>query len=158
MKDVFTARRRDLEGYLRAFPYIADQQGILVRVNGRIVGMDLLSRQATYEQIHTKLVKSYAMDAMLERCAVAGQATVQTPESFLEKIKTSRESRVESPGVGYDYRLEGARTVGSALVYEGVVIHLAFFSLEEQRNVDPMSGYRRRRGFRSPRPYDGSIE
>ena len=158
MKDVFTARGRDLEGYLNAFPYSAGQTGILVRVNGRVVGMDLLSRQAAFEQIHSKLVKSYAMDAMLERSGRTGTTTAQTPESFLEEAKSLRENRFESPGVGYDYRLEGARAVGSALVYEGAIIHLALFGLEEPRHVDPMSGYRRRRGFRRPPFPDGPIE
>jgi hypothetical protein len=158
MKDVFTARRRDLEGYLKAFPYAAGRQGILVRVNGRIVGMDLLSRQTAHEQIHAKLVKSYAMDALLEHSRGMAKTTVQTPENFLEDARNSKESRFESPGVGYDYRLEGGRMVGSALVFEGAMIHLAFFSLEKGEQERPMSGYRRRRSFRRPHFPDGPIE
>jgi hypothetical protein len=158
MKDVFTARRWDLEGYLKAFPYVTGQQGILVRVNGHIVGMDLLSRQAAYEQIHAKLVKSYSMDALLEHSRETAKTTVQTPENFLETAGNSRESHFESPGVGYDYRFEGGRMVGSALVYEGAMIHLAFFSLEKDEQDRPMSGYRRRRSFRHPFFSEGPTE
>lgn len=46
----------------------------------------------------------------------------------------------------------------SALVYEGMIIHLVFLSLEEEKQVEPISSYRRRRGFRRPLTSDGPIE
>ncbi len=41
--------------------------------------------------------------------------------------------------------------VGSALVAEETVIHLAFFRIEENEKEAPMAGYQQRRGFRRAR-------
>ena len=36
-------------------------------MNGRVIGLDILSLQSVYEALHPKLVKSYAMDALLQQ-------------------------------------------------------------------------------------------
>jgi ARG and Rhodanese-Phosphatase-superfamily-associated Protein domain len=45
MKDVYENKKRDLEGYMKAFQYVPRQKGILVMINGRVMGLDILSQE-----------------------------------------------------------------------------------------------------------------
>lgn len=67
MKDVFESKENDLKGYLDVFQYVPHQKGIFVMINGTVAGFDILSLSSAYEMIHPKLVKSYSMDALLQK-------------------------------------------------------------------------------------------
>jgi hypothetical protein len=150
MKDVFEGKKNDLNDYLKAFSYLAHQNGILVLVGGEIAGLDILSREAAFQIIFPKLVKSYALDALLEKEKKKGSSQMPLEEAkhFLEEIKDTEEKKYPSSGQGFDYRFEGEDKVGSALVYPDQVIHLAFFKLSKEERIGRMSGYKRRRGYR----------
>ena len=49
----------------------------------------------------------------------------------------------------WDFRLEGEKVVGSALVYNKKVIHTAFFRVSKSEKVGDMSSAGRRREFRT---------
>ena len=66
MRDVFEAKRMDLDDYLKSFGLEGGQKGALVFIGGKAAGLDFVSREAAYGLLHAKLVKSYAMEAMLE--------------------------------------------------------------------------------------------
>lgn len=61
MKDVFESKIKELDEYMKAFKCTTDQKGILVLLNGEVVGLDLISRESAYKILHPKLVKSYAL-------------------------------------------------------------------------------------------------
>jgi hypothetical protein len=147
MKDVYEARQGKLQEYLAKFSLLPAQQGLMVGLDGKVAGMDVLSRAEAFRLVFPKLIKSYAMEALLEDRKVAAS---QEPDSaaFLAALTQSQESRFDSPGAGYDYRYEGKELAGSALAYEGHVIHLACFSLEPREKEEPFAGFRRRRDFR----------
>ena len=65
MRDIYVARMKELEEYLQAFPCHDKQRGLLVLINGKAVGMDVLSRTSAYRTLHPKLLKSYALEACL---------------------------------------------------------------------------------------------
>jgi hypothetical protein len=65
MKDAFDARQSDLDAYLRNFPAEERQKGMLAFIKGRAVGFDFISRERAYGVLHAKLVKSYAMEAVV---------------------------------------------------------------------------------------------
>ena len=64
MRDVYTKSESTLQTYLDAFPCQSGQKGALVFLHGEPT-LDLLSRSASYARLHAKLVRSYALDAML---------------------------------------------------------------------------------------------
>ena len=150
MKDVFEGKKDDLNEYIQAFPYLAHQKGILVLVNGEIAGLDILSRESAFQMIFPKLVKSYALDAILEKekKKESSQKPLEEAKSFLEAIKDCEEKKYPSAGQGLDYRFEGKDKVGSALVYRQRIVHTAFFKISKEERVGRMSGYKRRRGYR----------
>ena len=148
MRDVFESKTGDLKGYLDAFQYIPHQKGSFVMVNGTVAGFDILSLSSAYEMIHPKLVKSYAMDALLQKKGKGDGASIDQAKSFIKEATECEEKRYESIGYGWDHRFEGKTIVGSSLVYQEKVIHMAFFSIDEAERVGAISSSSRRRRFR----------
>jgi hypothetical protein len=149
MKDVFEGKKDDLEEYMKVFQCIPHQKGILVLVGGEVAGLDILSRESAFEVIFPKLLKSYAMDVVLEKKKKGSNPMpLEEAKKFLQKIKDSEEKKYPSTGQGMDYRFEGEDVVGSALVFNNTIIHMAFFKMSKEERVERMSGYKRRRGYR----------
>jgi hypothetical protein len=65
MKDVYDAKGAELDDYLKSFRVVDGQKGMLVFLDGKPVGFDYVSRSGAFGLLFPKLVKSYAMEAML---------------------------------------------------------------------------------------------
>jgi hypothetical protein len=65
MKDVFNAREDELAEYIMAIECRPNQTGMIAFIRGAVAGFDSLSCASAYRAIHAKLVKSYAMEAVL---------------------------------------------------------------------------------------------
>ncbi|MBU4534260.1 MAG: hypothetical protein KKF16_00165 [Euryarchaeota archaeon] len=63
--DVYQSQKEDLNKYLETFSTLDNQNGILVMINGEVVGLDIISSRTAYHLLHSKLVKSYALEAAL---------------------------------------------------------------------------------------------
>jgi len=159
MKDMYDAKKEDLDAYLKAFACLPAQKGMLVLIGGEVVGFDFVSQARAFAALHAKLVKSYAMEAWIEsrkkeKEATEGEAVKRaaTPKAkakaFLDEVLASEEKRYDSIGKGSDWRFTGKRLVGSALEVDGHVIHAAFFRVSESEQAGNMAGMGRRRGFR----------
>jgi hypothetical protein len=148
MRDVFESKTDDLKGYLDAFRYVPDQRGIFVMVNGMAVGFDILSHSHAYELLHQKIVKSYAIDALLRQTKITEAPSVDKAKAFIEGVSHCEEKRYESIGYGWDHRFEGKTIVGSSLVYQEKMIHMAFFRKDESEGGGTISSSSRRRRFR----------
>ncbi len=149
MKDIHESRVEDLTNCMRHFPRQPRQKGLMALVNGRVAGMDVISREGAFSVLHEKLVKSYVIDAMIQKKARHAAPSLDKARAFLDKIRKCGEQQYQSPGHGFDYRYEGRNLVGSALVHEDHVIHMAFFMEDRPDNAGDMSGSSRRRQFRS---------
>lgn len=152
MRDVYRAKENDLAGAMAAFPLIADQAGLLVLLDGRPVGMDMLSRPAAYARLHAKLAKSYVMDALLaghRKGRAHPPANEASARAFLAAAMGCTERRFKSMGLGEDCRYKDGAVAGSALVHEGTVIHAAFFHLDGMAADEPFTLASRRRSFRA---------
>lgn len=148
MRDVFAGRGADLEDYLKAFDCVDGQHGLLVMVNNKVVGLDVVSRASAYAQIHGKLVKSYAMDALLQRGKRNPKPDADLTGAFIQAALECEHERHNSVGHGWDYRFHGPGIVGSALVYRKATVHATFFRAAQSDQAGPMAGSRRRRDFR----------
>ena len=128
MRDAYEAKKHDLDRVLAAFPLIDGQTGVLVLHGSRVVGFDLVSRAPQYAELHDKLLRSYAFEALV-RGGEPGDRPVA--EEFLERVAGLPGQRFKSPGLGWDVRFEGGGVLGSALVYRGHAVHAAFFDVGE---------------------------
>ncbi|MFA0832602.1 MAG: ARPP-1 family domain-containing protein [Methanobacterium formicicum] len=149
MHDIYKSRDEDLEKYHRSFPVQNGQNGILVMVNGEVLGFDIVSSGIAYYVLHRKLLKSYALEAILhEEAEVEADFNgLDKVKTFLDDVRLSMSEKHKSVGYGWDHRLEGPSVVGSSLTYQDQVIHMAFFNRGKNKTND-MSSYNQRRGFR----------
>ena len=153
MRDVYESRVQSLDDYNRSFPVSDGQKGILVMVNGEVMGLDLISSSIAYRVLHRKLLKSYSLEAILrEEVDSTGDSDDKfngpdVAKSFLDEVRLSMDEKHKSIGYGCDHRLEGPGVVGSSLTYKDQVIHAAFFKTDEAEK-ERMSSYQRRRSYR----------
>jgi len=149
MKDVFESKEQELDDYLKSINIIPNQKGMMVMINGALLGFDILSSESAYKVLHPKLLKSVAIEALLDRKKKAIVPLAAIAKGFLENIASCEYTMHKSVGLGFDYRFEGKEKVGSALVHEDSVIHMAFFTLAESEKIGKMSGFRQRRSYRT---------
>lgn len=149
MKDVFESREKDLDDYINAITLMPAQKGIMVMINGALMGFDVLSSDTAYAKLHQKLLKSCAIEALLDRKKKTIVPIPAIAKGFLQDIITCDETKHKSVGLGYDYRFEGKEKVGTALVHEDKVIHMAFFTLAESDKIGWMAGMSQRRRNRT---------
>lgn len=133
MHDIYRKRSKDLSDYESAFPRVDGAVGMAVALGGRIVGADLFDQPDTAARLWHKLVRSYAMDALdAEMCAPVAR---ERAERLLKRLTGARVESFPSIGLGHDLRLEGDGAVGSALVFEGIVVHLGIFRTRGYRST-----------------------
>ena len=126
MSDAFAQRDDDLRDYLGAFPLQPGQKGVVVLLNGAPVGADYLSQPEVYADLHEKLVKSFAVEALLQRTSGEtnpGDLAIEAYE-MLRSLGDAIESPFQPVGLGEDLRYEGERSGGAALVHEDSLVHL----------------------------------
>ncbi|MBN1167754.1 MAG: hypothetical protein JXA44_11585, partial [Methanospirillaceae archaeon] len=170
MKDAHEHARESLKRYVDAFPCQPDQQGIIVFLNGIPAGLEYLSCPGCYRQVHEKLIRSYAMEAIRvrNRNSTGNGAGLDTKDnaqgrseddavqeedvsSFVSAISSAPTTPFPSPGMGEDWRIAGKEVAGSALVCENEVIHMAVFAVPagdgetRSRNDSGMESMNRRR-------------
>ncbi|WP_051327751.1 ARPP-1 family domain-containing protein [Desulfatirhabdium butyrativorans] len=150
MKDAYERKRRSNEDYQQAFPCLEGQCGMVVLIRGRVVGLEMVSRPEIYRQLHDKLINSYAMDIPMSRPGQSGPAMIKV-EKILERIREAKEERFPSVGVGEDRRYTARELMGSALVVDDWIVHLAFFRTDHSGHAhvtaDRMASLGRRRAF-----------
>ncbi|MGB7297190.1 MAG: DUF6569 family protein [Candidatus Aminicenantales bacterium] len=148
MKDVFEQKKKDLDDYLQAFRCIPGQKGFLVFRGAEPVGFDFISKEKAFADLFPKLIKSYAMEAVLEDAKGELKGDLKRAEDFIKEAADCDEKSYDSVGRGRDYRYESKTMVGSALAVDDRVIHLAFFRVSESDKTGEMAGTRRRVRFR----------
>ena len=112
VKDVFREKSRDLDEYLNAFPCKPGQSGIVVCVHGAVIGMEFCSKPEVYTKIHSKLIRSYAIDSILDDqlSAMHQRPAKDMANEFLRQIYTCKDEIYHPPGLGEDHRILRARS------------------------------------------------
>jgi hypothetical protein len=134
MSDVFKAHAEGLHACAQSFPLLFNQIGLLAIIDGKAAGLDLLSLSAAYAKLHPKLIRSYALETLLEpqgKPITHNQALDRT-HAFLDDIQTAQPTPFPSIGYGTDLRFQAKGLIGTALIHENEIIHSAFFRLDEQ--------------------------
>lgn len=150
-QDVYHSKIHEINEYLNAFTLSEGQVGVMVLINDDIKGIDTISNQVAYKNLHEKILKSYAMETVLDKGkgSSINRDLDEKVEWFMNQIKESTETKYKSVGHGWDHRFESDSVLGSALVCQHEVIHASFFKNGVARGYhDDMAGFRMRRGFR----------
>ncbi len=154
MREIFDGRRAELEDFVRSLKPVPGQKGLLVFLGGEPAGLDMLSRLGAYSALHPKLLRGYAVEALVLRNGAGGRKPgIKQARAFLKDLKGCSESVFKSTGLGPDHRFRSPRALGTALVWRKRVIHAAFFRADEEAvgnggwGPGRMGDFRSRRGF-----------
>ena len=127
-------KQKQIDGYLKAFPFREGQKGIIVFMNGQLIGMDYISRSTAYADIHDKLLKSHVIEAIADtKKGRSANELVEEAEAFLDRQLKVPATENPSVGLGKDYRMEGKEDATAILAYSEQVIHWTAYS---NSNVD----------------------
>jgi hypothetical protein len=137
MKDVYAAKKAGLTQLLRAFPCEEEQVGVLVIQGQQVVGLDYVSQPNQYREIHERLLRSYALEALVSDSAPGDGSLAET---FLEGVAGLHGEPFDSIGLGSDVRYVGDGVLGHALVVDGRVVHASLFATDP--GGDPNGGRR----------------
>ncbi len=151
MSVVVASRLSQLDRILNDVPCQEEQYGLIVLNGAHVLGCDVVSLPDVYSVLHRRLLGSYLMDIEPEPGIAQASDPSMEARNFLESATATDEYRFKSIGLGDDFRYVEPKTVGSALVHNGQVIHMSFFSVIPDRAPDHEPGlrsYRSRRDFR----------
>lgn len=129
MGDIYDSFIKDLENYIKKFENIDGQRGLLVFINGEIIGLDLVSNESAYKILHEKLIKSYAIDSISKKDdnKIKLEMNIDGVNKFIDEIVKSSEYESKSVGYGFDHRFASDSYTGSMVVFNKEVIHASFF-------------------------------
>lgn len=132
LKDMFEDCSHKLNQVLQNLSAPDGCHGAAFTINGNIVGVDLFDKPATLGKLWSKLIKSYAVDALE---APNDDSKPLRPEWVTEWINSANSAKQEwfnSSGLGQDVRIEGEMLIGAALVVEQQPVHLELFGKENK--------------------------
>jgi hypothetical protein len=145
MASIFENSQAELNAFITAMRTIGRQIGAVFLINGKIAGVDVFDASETFAKLASKLVRSYAIDALDAQDDKARNEAAVTPEipvvrSFLEQTAAASTTTFNAVGLGNDLRLKSNALSGAALEVSGQVIHLVafpadFFANSEGRSV-----------------------
>ncbi len=67
MSDTFLKHREEVDAFVSAFAVEENQAGLLAFIDGKLAGCDFVSRPQVYAGLHAKLLRSYAVDAVVAK-------------------------------------------------------------------------------------------
>jgi len=130
MADLYESHRDLSNEYLTAFRPVDNQIGMVIFIDGKVAGLEILAKFETFEKTHSKLVNSYVMDA-LETAESEEKASSQTLRAKASKVlDAAQKARFEvrrSVALGDDVRLDSSDVIGAGLEFEGQILQLSIF-------------------------------
>jgi len=148
MRDVHESKKKQLSDYCEAIQLVEGQTGLLVLVSDQVVGLDCISQPSAFAELYPKLLKSYAMDAILSESNHSSKDPIRLAKDFLRDAGSANKTVHDSVGYGQDLRFTGDSIVGSGLQVDQTMIHVAFFCSQASERGNRMSSSRNRRRFR----------
>ncbi|MGB4560039.1 MAG: DUF6569 family protein [Burkholderiaceae bacterium] len=130
MSDAYESSELLLDSYTKAFRAEPRQCGALAFIDGRVVGLEYYDCASTFAKCLDKLVRGYAFDAIETNTGTAPFSPVEEEaKRFLERIGAAAKESFAALGEGEDIRISGKGLVGSALVANGRIVHMAGFEI-----------------------------
>ena len=151
MHETYSRREGELRELVDSFEYIPGQVGVVVYINNRFSCLDLFDKSKTLEKLWTRLLKSYALEALNTRGRSLKKPRPE-PEELKKAIEESEYLTYPSVSMGQDLRLSGPGITGAGLIVEEELIHLSIFPAtdkEKQSRSNIRTPRQRRRGMKS---------
>jgi len=151
MHEVYQQRGVQLDEYVGAFPAVPRQVGAMFALGDEVRGIEVFDFDDTLRGLLPKVVRSWALDAVLLRGQPHEVPDRDSARAFLDEVARARATDHDPVGAGRAVRLFGRRLTGGALVHDERVVHLCAFRLDEGEGEGEDHG-RSRRHSRMARP------
>ena len=126
ISDTFEQNKAGLDAYVRNLPCLEGQVGAAFALSGPVSCVELFDCAETLEKMWSKLVRSWALDALLVSDRPHEVRPASEVQALLEEIGKAKVTEHEALGLGTDVRWAG-RLNGGALVHEDRLVHLCVF-------------------------------
>jgi hypothetical protein len=138
MGEIYEKEKPVLSDFVRHFRPVDSQVGAVFLINGKVVGLECFGKPETFAKVFSKLVESYAIDAIdwseqgsfpfhfQEGQDRPGNGRGKVVE-FLQSVNQARTESHPSVGLGTDCRLTG-EVNGFALIHDEQILHLSVFA------------------------------
>jgi hypothetical protein len=131
MAGIYEKDLPSLQEYLRHFSLIGFQVGAVFMINGKVVGMDAFGEPETFSKVFSKLIQSYAMDAIdWHEQGKDVKSSRSDVTQFTKGVLACKVESHDAVGLGIDFRMESQKQTGFALAFEGKVVHMSMFARE----------------------------
>ena len=128
MAAMYEDQQQPIEDFVSAFRVMDGQVGAMFLVNGRPGGIELFDATATWRKLSSKLIRSYALDAIDRSKEPTMPAAPFQGSDLIAAIRSSQAAVFTAVGEGDDVRLTGTGIAAAALVARGRAIHLSAFA------------------------------
>jgi len=122
--DIESRRGSEIEGHLSQLQPEAGQSGVLAFVDGRPVAFDLFDRPSTLARLWQGLIGSYIAESLIPRASDRA-VEVSAALEWLRRAGTGEATRHRAVGLGESVSITGPAHDTSALVVDGVAVHIA---------------------------------
>jgi len=100
--------------------------GVVFAHEGKILGLDLFDKPATLCKLWPKLVRAYAIDALMQ--LTEQSVSAEQVRDWLHGAMQAKEESFKSPGLGQDIRMESPTLIGAGLLVEDHPVHVEVFA------------------------------
>jgi hypothetical protein len=128
----FAASEDRLESYRKKLRLPKGALGFVAARGEQVIGMDLFDASETLEKLWGRLSDAYFLEAVRDKGEVE-ETPKEAVEEFVAKLADNLVVAESQPGLGVEMEiaesaeLAGCPLAGSALWYDGAVVHLAAF-------------------------------
>src|SRR5262249_41673537 len=127
LDQAYEDHRERLNSVLEKLPAPEGACGAVFAYAGHIAGIDLFDKPTTLAKLWSKLIRSYAIDAVETPAEGVTPVTREAVRQWLQTTLQAKAETFKSPGLGDDIRLEGEKVVGAGLVVEDRPVHVGLF-------------------------------
>jgi hypothetical protein len=136
MADMYDQQRSSIDQFVQHFSAANQQVGAVFAINGKVVGVDVFDNPDTYAKLSSKLVRSYALDALDIRSSEEKTISNEAVGMFFQDIEAADTASFPAVGLGDDLRLTGPGITGGALLVDRKYVHFWAFPRFRGENED----------------------
>jgi hypothetical protein len=129
---------RDSEEWIRAFPALERQVGILAFLGRDVLGLEALGSPKLYAPVHDRFLSRFGKKALArDTCGGDDHGAKETDAArLLESLEVADRVQTERIGLGEYWILKGP-VQGGELIYEGQLVHLSVIPPEDDPPFHP---------------------
>lgn len=125
LHDIVRNFEKNYDEILNNMKLLPEQKGIVAFINGKIKGIEFISRKSVFRKYYKKIIKSFAFNAILDddkELSIQPESCLSQVQEHINFAKTNNWKCYKSVGLGFDSRYDTEKSVGSILEVNNQVI------------------------------------